>query len=715
VKILDFGLARVDPGDQAEQETRAPTYTRITEAGAVMGTVSYMSPEQVRGEEVDHRADLFSFGSLFYETLTGRRPFDRETHAETMTAILREEAPELDIAQPALERTVLHCLEKRPEERFQSARDLIFALESASGISQQPSEELAAAAEETTRLGPMLKAATLVGAGLVAGLIISLWSGLGGENSYPSPPTFERLTFARGTIDAARFSADANSVIYSARWRGRQPEMFSVVAGSNESLSLGLEGEVLLALSSKGEVAVQRGSRLSSGNLIGTLGVLPLGSKAPRDVADRVLEADFNGDGEGLAILREKDYQRFVEFPPGEVLVEWPNFTNHLRVAPTQDMIAVWSQRSIGSSVGDIVLIEPTGDHRSVIECACTSLAWAPTGREVWFTESLAGAETVLSAVDLGGARREVWRTAGYVELQDIAPDGRVVVRFRDWQSGVVGLWPEALEEHDVSWLDGSRAADLSDDARLLLFNEVGPGGGPKGSFYVRELGSDAPAVRLGEGRAVDLSPDGQRVLAYDPGLPHRFKIVPMGVGQEVIVDTGKVESVWAWFLPDREEILINGREPGKTWRYYTVRPGGDEPQPVTPEGVDHYRSQRVVSEDGRWVAGYVTSPIDREGRVFSLDGGEPYDIPGLEVGDVQMRWSRDGRGYYVFDRDALPAAVQRIDLATGQRTLTHSLMPTDSAGIRSISEILMTPDGRYYAYNYTRLLDVLYLIEGLE
>jgi len=132
VKILDFGLAKLLPEPSKPELAAASTVTHTTEPGMLMGTVAYMSPEQVRGQAVDHRSDIFSFGCVLYEMLIGRSAFSRDTAVETMTAILKEDPPEptsIKASVPApLSRTVMHCLEKRPEERFQSARDLGFAL-----------------------------------------------------------------------------------------------------------------------------------------------------------------------------------------------------------------------------------------------------------------------------------------------------------------------------------------------------------------------------------------------------------------------------------------------------------------------------------------------------------------------------------------------------------------------------------------------------------
>ncbi|HJZ81541.1 MAG TPA: protein kinase, partial [Pyrinomonadaceae bacterium] len=137
VKILDFGLAKLTQLDGSQSQTEIPTRRVDTNPGVIMGTVGYMSPEQVKGRQVDHRADIFSFGAILYEMLSGRRAFHGESPAETMSAILREDPPELSETNhnvsPALERLVNHCLEKNPEERFHSARDLAFALESLSG------------------------------------------------------------------------------------------------------------------------------------------------------------------------------------------------------------------------------------------------------------------------------------------------------------------------------------------------------------------------------------------------------------------------------------------------------------------------------------------------------------------------------------------------------------------------------------------------------
>ena len=137
VKILDFGLAKRVEAPPAGDQTNAPTDAGHTEPGTVMGTVGYMSPEQVRGLPVDHRSDIFSLGALLYELLSGQKAFKRHTASDTIAAILKEEPPELTTSgrniSPALDHVVRHCLEKEPSNRFQSAKDVAFALNEASG------------------------------------------------------------------------------------------------------------------------------------------------------------------------------------------------------------------------------------------------------------------------------------------------------------------------------------------------------------------------------------------------------------------------------------------------------------------------------------------------------------------------------------------------------------------------------------------------------
>ncbi len=254
VKILDFGLAKLtQAGAAVEVETALAQAGPQTSAGTVLGTVGYMSPEQVRGQTVDHRSDIFSFGVVLYEMLTGRRAFRGDSAVETMNAILKEDpAPAGDQGQPlppALDRIVLHCLEKNPEERFQSARDIAFDIEALSGLSSQG---VAEAETLSPRRRGWLRPVAVAALAAAGGAALFL---AGQSTASSTAPTFEPLTFRRGNVSFARFAPDGRTIVYAANWEGGPLELYSTQPGSPESRPLGLRAD-LKAISRNGEVAV---------------------------------------------------------------------------------------------------------------------------------------------------------------------------------------------------------------------------------------------------------------------------------------------------------------------------------------------------------------------------------------------------------------------------------------------------------------------------
>jgi len=221
VKILDFGLAKLRPQRNEPVSSEVLTEKQITDPGTVMGTVGYMSPEQVRGQVVDHRSDIFSFGSILYEMLTGQRAFQRETAAETMTAILKDEPKELAESNalfgPPLERILQRCLHKKPERRFHSAHDLSFALDTLSTLSgakpELNSSQIAAASNarffSSARLAWIIAGIFLVGLLTTLSFAIARFRGL----QPPSLPTvrYNVLTPDKSTLALVRWPAIALS------------------------------------------------------------------------------------------------------------------------------------------------------------------------------------------------------------------------------------------------------------------------------------------------------------------------------------------------------------------------------------------------------------------------------------------------------------------------------------------------------------------------
>ena len=260
LKILDFGVAKLR--DEAASGPEDETASRLTRPGTIVGTVAYMSPEQVRGLPVDARSDIFALGVVLYEMLVRERPFRGDTAAEIQTAILREDPGELMArgrAVPAgLDRIVRRCLEKQPGDRFDTARDVALSLEAVAGAS---GEAPIAAARPARRGGPLAWAALLLAVAAGAALGASLHARL---QASPAPAVYTQLTFRRGMIQGAGFAHDGETVVYSAAWDGAPARVFTTRLGSRESRDLGIEGRVL-AVSSRDELAVKVGGRSSFG------------------------------------------------------------------------------------------------------------------------------------------------------------------------------------------------------------------------------------------------------------------------------------------------------------------------------------------------------------------------------------------------------------------------------------------------------------------
>src|SRR5580704_6261862 len=199
VKILDFGLAKLTQPQSSSSSGDAPTVQVATETGLVMGTAGYMSPEQVRGKPADHRSDIFSFGAILYEMISGKRAFHGESAADTMSAILKEETPELSETArnvpPGMERIVRHCLEKHPAQRFQSAGDLAFDLEALTDVSSSGSKSGAqAAVQQVARGESSRQLAAAVGVIVLAGAMLGLGFWVGRGAGVAPPAEYKQIT-----------------------------------------------------------------------------------------------------------------------------------------------------------------------------------------------------------------------------------------------------------------------------------------------------------------------------------------------------------------------------------------------------------------------------------------------------------------------------------------------------------------------------------------
>jgi Tol biopolymer transport system component len=723
VKILDFGIAKPISTADSATHVDGPAADGTT-PGAVMGTLGYMSPEQARGLPADHRTDLFAFGAVLYEMLAGRRAFSGMTAADTLTAILREEPPDLGEMDrhipPSLQRIVRHCLEKDPEARVHSAHDLTFELEGLAGEAPPPAGGRPEAGRRPRgwrrRLALLGAAAALALGGAVAGV-------LAGRAGRPParPPSFQRLTFRRGIVDAARFAPDGQTIIYGAAWNGQPFEVFTTRPDSTEARGLGPRGASVLALSSAGEMALSLGRR-PAGDVYwnvgaGTLARAPLGGGEPHEVLESVLFADFSPDGKELAVVRQQGRRVRLEYPVGRAIYETEGWIAEPRISPGGDQVAFLDYPARGWPAGAVALVDRQGRKRTLAAgfIRQNGLAWSPRGDEVWFTATRRGSARALYAVTPAGRERLLLRTPGALTLHDISRDGRVLLSSEDFRRELRVKPAGEAAERDLSWLDYSLRCGMSADGSMIAFSEHGEAGGANWVTYVRKA-DGSPPVRLADATCFDLSPDGKWVVAFTSYLAPRTQAVlyPTGMGQPRLLPTARLDVQQAAFYPDGKRILIAASPPGKPLRTYTQDLASGTTRALSPDGTSATAPDLItISPDGRF---FVARTPEGRALLWPIAGGEPRPIPGFEPNeDAAVLFPDGGRSLLVYRFREMPMPVVRLDLASGRRETWRRLAPADPAGVVAIDGLNVSPDLRAYVYHYIRRQSDLYLVEGLR
>ena len=700
VKILDFGLAKLTrPEPDGAPRATGATETAPSQPGLALGTAGYLSPEQVRGVPADPRSDLFSLGAILYEMLTGERAFRGETPVETLNAILKEDPLESsrtirELPEP-LDRIVRHCLEKSRDERFQSAHDVAFDLEAVAASGAGATGLSAPAVRRRARRA--VPAAVAVAAFLALAIAGAFFAGRSAQLA-TEPIDLRRVTFRHGNVLNARFTPDGESVVYGAAWDGRPTEVFVTRRDGTRSSALGVEKADVLSVSPKGDLAVLRKTDFLRGAYgVGTLAVLPLEGGTPRDLVTDVKEADFGPDGV-LAVLRAtggpRGRQR-IEYPPGRVLFESGNELSLVDVSPTGDVVAFVER----SDRPQIRLADRNGAVRAVPGewIGVTGLRFAPGGKHLVVMGRRTDRPSAIVEYGFDGRERVVQSFTDDYQLHDVAADGRLLIE-ESHHDRVLGLSSPGTPDRHLSWLDLSSVADVARDGRSVLFNERGEGGGPRGSIYLRRL-SEVEPVRLGEGAGTAISDDGAWVLARRPGAPPSLVRIPVGAGEERVLNTSGLEAInVSQFLPGTLDAIVQGRKKEEAWRLYEVREGANPPRPVSP-AIGHWMF--AVAPDGRAV---VTGDPDNRLTLYPLDGGAPRLLPGLPPPLYALQWSADGKSILVCGAD-LPFRLFRYELATGRSELLRDLVPSDPVSALQIYGATATRDFRTIAYSWERVV----------
>jgi eukaryotic-like serine/threonine-protein kinase len=748
LKILDFGLAKAGAGGGAAPGSGSDSTLPAdsTESGVVLGTVGYMAPEQVMAKSVDARSDLFAFGAVLYELLTGRRAFGEGSPVERAYAILKDEPPLASESNPdvspALEGIVRRCLQKRPEDRFQSARDLAFHLATLSSGSGASTRAPVVNSIPRRRLPRAAVVVATFAAAVITGIPAYVVGRREGDRALvpnpsvptlaatsPEPPRYSRLTFRRSVTTNARFSPDGRSILYSARFDGQDPQLLNVLPGQPDSRVLG-DNLFLFGVSARGELAVGIPSSSPLGPL--TLGRVALGASVPRAVLEGVTLADWAPDGNNFAVAIDDRVEQRLEYPIGHVLARVAGEIGALRISPDGQLVAFVHWQNLGDDRGTVDVVDARGARRTVAGpyYSVRGLAWSADGRELWFAASPKPGSNGMSirAATLDGQDRMVSTLPLRAMLLDRAADGRLLVYLHIAIRSAIEFHRLGVPgSRELSWFDGSGVADVSADGQTLLFSEgrEAAASSEELMIYTRPT-SGGPAVPLGVGAPYALSPDGKWILAAQHMPRFALELLPTGAGQPRVITRGHIAEYgdFGGFFPDGKRIwfLARDRDVPRLWVQDLT---GGEPRALTDRAV--FSIARALSPDGKTFL--LGDPSD--GSFFELDaaGGAPRP-QAFPAGASPVGWTSDGGIYLVRQPPAVPTwTVTRWDRATGREHTMSTFrkdtcpspsgkrpLPIDPAGlIAGGSDFLFSPDGSWYTVDYGEIENDLFVIEGLE
>ncbi|HXA67606.1 MAG TPA: protein kinase [Bryobacteraceae bacterium] len=700
VKVLDFGLAKLaEPDQPAEKGSTEPLSTK---AGMILGTAGYMSPEQAEGKPADARSDIFSFGALLYQMVTGRRAFPGDNVITILAAVINQEPAALAKIVPnaprELEWVITRCLKKDPDHRIQHMADVKIALEEALERMELPSP-LPVVQPRRRWIAPALIA-------LVLALVAGAW--LSRRIFRTEPITFQRLTFRHGDVLTAKFAPNG-TVVYAAEWDGSPPTLYSAQPGTREARDLQLPAGNIQAVSTSGELAILIGG--GDFGASGTLARVPLAGGAPRAILENVWYADWGPPGaNSIAVVRTLEGYYRVEYPVGTVLYQTQALRTplYVRVAPRGDLVAFFDYTNNGDYSLNVV---DANRNRRALSRGWRTVAggnWSPDGKEIWFGGGRPGTDEALWAVDLSGRERLLTQIAGHGFLHDVGRDGRVLLANVDSRIGIRCFAPGAVEERDLAWLDASLVWDISNDGSEVLFEELSSGEGRNPAIYLRRA-DGSPAVLLGYGTRPALSPNREWVACvrrdHDTS---RLVLLPSGAGQERILSTGSVQTERVEWFPDGKRLLFSGNEPNQPPRSYSLDLNGEEVRPVTSPGM----RASAISPDGQFVA------MISEGRLslHSFVTGRDSAVGAVEPGVSIIRWSGDRR-YLFLQRvqgNLRSATILRMDVRSGHQEIWRDLKLVDPAAL-FFGLARISADGKSYAYSFQRDLATLYLVKGVK
>jgi len=724
VKVLDFGLAKAmdppagnaSPADLARSPSimNSPTMTAApgTQLGVILGTAAYMSPEQAKGATVDRRADIWAFGVLLWEMLTGARLFAGDSAAEVLAGVLKTEVSFAALppaTPPGVRRLLRRCLERRPKDRLRDIGDARLELgEALAGRAVEEAADAPAEAPRARTLRHRVAAATL----LLAFAAIGFGAARMRAPRVAAPVDYHVLTSEEGYVYSARFASDGETIVYGQVKEGRPVALYSTRADATASRALDTPSADVVGISRSGTMALVLDRRYAGSWMrIGTLAQAELAGGTPRALLEGIYDADVAPDGASFAVVRGDGNEQRLEYPIGTVLHRTGGWVSSPRISRDGRRVAFADHPIVGDDQGHVAVVEAGSPVRRLSGPLnfLHGVAWSADGREVVASFGTADEGAFLSAFAPGTPPRTLLRTITRTRLHDIAASGAILLSSDSYSVSVEGRLAAGLSTLPFGSQTEALIGGISADGGTVVGIRGGRfEGGEYQAFSQR--GDDRP-VSLGTGMAAGITPDGRRAFVYTLSRDRdKLRVVPIGPGDEQVCDLAGVDLQSSNYDPvscaeEGRTVAFLGRRAGEEPRGWVLDlKVGKPPRAVTPAPVRNVR----IAPDGRRLVAVGAGSLP---ELYDVATGAKSPVPGAVAGEVVVAWSSGSDALFVWDQK-LPARVERLDLATGRRELACEWRPRGGAeGLYGLLNV--TTDARYFLMRFRSGASTLAVARG--
>lgn len=671
VKILDFGIAKMawkgPSGEDASTGAMAFSASGSpmkTSEGRILGTASYMSPEQIRMEKLDARTDIFSLGVILWEMITGTRPFQGDGAVLVMTSILKEDLPELDPAlnvSPELQRTMEYCLNKQPESRYHSAHDLALALESLVGLSGSAFSTSSYRKLSSSRAAAGWKYAVPVLSGLMvaACLVFAL------TRPRAAQPEYRQINFKNGLIHSARFTPDGKSVIYNSTKDGLPWQSYIVSLDSLEERPIGPVSGQILAVSVSGEVAYLLDVEPTDIRFEypGVLATAPrLEGLIPKERQRGVRWVDYDEKGQIAGVINENEKVR-IEYPLGQIRYTSTGWISNLRVSPKGDALAFIEHPIAKDDIGYVCLlsIKDKQPRRLTKQWSGSARGLAWRGDEIWFTATDRVGGRMLWASNDRQKLRKVLAVPSDLLLHDISKDGQVLLAREDSACGfAIGRKGEKTIR-GMATKPFSFVSAISIDGRYILVEEQTEHSDLGYRIYLRSVDGKENTF-IGEGMNCCLSPDAKWVAAIQLKPEPHPVLLPMGPGQPRVLPSHGIKGYGTLAWSKSGKLAFTGFRAGQPLQLHI--------QDVKTEIIQSLPCKGMVTPITSFLSDYLLYTSEEGVVMLDLATGKRRVFAANRLDNCKpLCWFKDSQQFLVMTEKENQRQIWTLDLESGKKT----------------------------------------------